>query len=217
MQPACRPEGIDLRRAFAGMGSDPPPGLPCLRTAAHRGAPRAGGTLAMARSVNLNALLARCRAFEGRAAVVYRTFAARTRNDPELCSLWTALARDEEAHARAIGRAAGWLDPTRGWHTSLDGWGDDLDEIETRLADAERPDIGADVDRQLVAALALERTELDTLYHRLLAILPPAERSTDPDDHTAPLLALAAHRATNPAVALEAALLQARHRLRRSS
>jgi len=167
--------------------------------------------------MNLDRLLARCRTFEGRAAAVYRTFAARTRHDPELCALWTALARDEETHARAIGRAAGWLDPARGWHTSLDGWDDDLDDIETRLAYAERPDIGADIDRQLVAALALERTELDTLYHRLLAILPPAERPDHPGDHTAPLLAMAARRGTNPAVAFESALLQARHRLRHAS
>jgi len=167
--------------------------------------------------MNLDRLLVRCRAFEGRAAAVYRTFASRTRHDPALCALWTALAREEESHAEAIGRAAGWLDPSQCWHTNLDGWEDEFDEIEARLSYAERPDIGADVDRQLVAALALERTELDTLFHRLLALMPASERPRTPEEHTAPLLAVAARRGANPAVAFEAALLQARQRLRHAS
>jgi len=131
--------------------------------------------------------------------------------------MWTALAREEEAHEHAIARAAGWLDTAQGWHTSLEGWQADLDEIEARLARAEGPDVGADVDRQLVAALALERTELDALFHRLLALMPAADRAHSWEDHTAPLLAAAARRSANPAVALEAALLRARHYLRHAS
>jgi len=167
--------------------------------------------------MHLDRLMMRSRAFEARAAAVYRTFAARTRHDPEVCALWTAMARDEEGHARALARAGGWLDPARGWHTDLDGWEDDLDDIETRLAYAERPEIGADLDRQLCAALALERTELDTLYHRVLTLVPPIERSHGNEDHTGPLLALARRRSTHPTVAMEAALLQARNRLRHAS
>lgn len=131
--------------------------------------------------------------------------------------MWTALARDEEAHARAIGHAARWLDGTQGWRTHLEGWDEELHEIEQRLAQAEAPDIGADLDRQLVAALALERTELDALFHRLLALLPESERPASWHDHTERLLAVATRRAANPAVAFEAALLQARHVLRDAS
>jgi rubrerythrin len=167
--------------------------------------------------MDLDHVLARCRAFETRAATIYRTYAARTRQDPDTCAMWTALARDEEGHARAIGRAAGWLDGTQGWRTHLEGWDEDLQEIEARLAQAESPDVGADVDRQLVAALALERTELDALFHRLLALLPASERPRSWHDHTDRLLATAARHAANPAVAFEAALLQARRLLRDAS
>ena len=131
--------------------------------------------------------------------------------------MWTAMARDEEAHAEAIGRAAGWLDAADGWHTSLDGWEEELEEIEARLSYAERPDIGGDVDRQLVAALGLERTELDGLYRRLLTLVPAAKHARTAEDHTAPLLALAARQSANPAVAFEAALLKAHQQLRHAS
>jgi rubrerythrin len=167
--------------------------------------------------MTLGELVARCRSFEERAASVYRSYAARSRHDPDSCALWTALARDEESHAALLGRAGSWLDPATGWHTSVDGWDEALQEIGERLTEAERPEIGADVDRQIVAALALERTEIDTLFHRLLVLLPAAERPHDRDDHTAPLLALAARHAANRSVAFEAALLHARQTLRRAS
>jgi hypothetical protein len=167
--------------------------------------------------MDLERLLARCRAFETRAAAIYRTYASRTRHDPETCAMWTALAREEETHAQAIGRAAGWLDTAQGWHTDLAGWEDDLAEIEARLARAEGPDIGADVDRQLVAALALERSELDALFHRLLSLMPAADRAHSWQEHTNALLDAAARHSSNPAVALEAALLRAHHYLRDAS
>jgi rubrerythrin len=163
--------------------------------------------------MELDRLLAQCRAFEARAAAVYRGYASRTRSDPELCALWTSLARQEEAHAATIARAASWLDPVEGWHTTLDGWTEAVDEIEERLAEAENPEIGADVDRQLVAAMALERTELDTLFTRLLTLVPARER-IEPGAHTAPLLAMAARRSANHGVAMEAVLLAAHERLR---
>lgn len=130
--------------------------------------------------------------------------------------MWTALAREEESHAQAIARAAQWLDTSAGWHTRLEGWDEELEEIEARLAYAERPEIGADVERQLVAALALERTELDTLFHRVLTLLPARER-LHPDEHTEALLAMADRYRTSPAVAMEAALLRARKLLRHAS
>ena len=167
--------------------------------------------------MDLDELLRRCTVLERRAAGVYRMFAARTRHLPDVCALWTALAREEEVHAHTVERAASWLDPGQGFHTSLDGWQEALDEIEARLADAERPENGSDVRRQLVAALGLERTELDTLFNRLLALVPAAEQPHDAAEHTAPLLTAAARYATDPGIALEAALLHARRRLQAAS
>ena len=159
--------------------------------------------------MELESLLARCRDYESRAARVYRTFAARSRSDAELCAVWTALAREEDEHERLLGRAAGWLD-ARGWHTRLDGWEEATQEIEARLADAERAEIGADVDRQVLAALTLERTELDTLSTRLLSLVHVPHPAPGANEHVDRLLALAARRSSNPTIAFEAALLGAR-------
>ena len=159
--------------------------------------------------MELESLLARCREYEARAARVYRTFAARTRSDAELCAVWTALAREEDEHERLLGRAAGRLDAARGWHTRLDGWDEATQEIEARLAEAERAEIGADVDRQVLAALALERTELDTLSTRLLSLVHAPQPAPGPNEHVGRLLELAARRSTNPTIAFESALLRA--------
>lgn len=160
--------------------------------------------------MDLAHLLGRCRAYEARTAELYRTFAARTRAEPATCALWTALARDEEAHARTLERAARMLAPTEGWRVSLDGWDEALAEIEERMQLAEDPRIGADLDRQLAAALALERSELDHLYHRLahLTRTPLA----DGEEHHERLLA-AAERRADPEVQLQAGMLRARLRL----
>jgi rubrerythrin len=165
--------------------------------------------------MELERLLARCRAFEGRAAAVYRTFAARNRNDPEVCAMWTALARDEERHEQALARAASWIDTADGWHVNLDGWDEALDEIETRLSDAERPDRCGTLDQQLVAALSLERTEIDAIYERLLTLTRGrGDRTVEVAGHHERLLDVADRCGTDPAVALEVALLRARTALR---
>jgi rubrerythrin len=166
--------------------------------------------------MDLERVLSQCRGFEARAAAIYRTYAARMRHDAELHALWTNLAEQEETHEQALGHAASWLDRPDAWHTSLDGWDETLHEIEGHLAAAEHPDIGGDVDRQLIAALALERTELDTLYHRLLQLTRPDDAPPEAD-HVGPLLAVATRRSSNPAVQLEAALLRARTFLRQAS
>ncbi|MGH7893438.1 MAG: hypothetical protein ACREQL_02160 [Candidatus Binatia bacterium] len=167
--------------------------------------------------MRLEELLARCRGYEEHAAAVYRSFAARTRADPEACALWTALARDEDEHARQLTRAAAWLDAVEAWRTHLDGWTEALDEVEARIAEAERPEIGADVEQQLVAALALERTELDAIYHRLLRVTRTSEPLAGSALHTDRLLDFAVRRAVSPTVLLEIALTRARSRLRAAS
>jgi len=71
--------------------------------------------------MELDEMLDRCRRLEERAGAVYRSYAAATRADPALCALWTALAREEEEHARAIALARARLDPPAGWRTWLEG------------------------------------------------------------------------------------------------
>ena len=167
--------------------------------------------------MELDRLLARARGFEARVGSLYRTYATRMRDDPELCALWTALARDEERHAQTLEHAAGWLDRAKGWQTQLEGWDEALEEIEERLAEASRPEIGADANRMLIATLQLERTELDTIYERLVRLLGPPADLDHPEEHTRRLLACAARHADDLAVALEAGLLRARLYLRHAS
>jgi rubrerythrin len=160
--------------------------------------------------MDLARLIARCRSYEGRAADVYRTFAMRTRAQPETCALWTALARDEEQHARTLDRAARDLEATDAWRVTLDGWDEALAEIDERVQQAEDPRIGADLDRQLAAALALERTEIDHLYHRLADLTRTPLGGSE--GHLDRLLA-AAERRSDPAVQMQAGMLRARLRL----
>jgi len=131
-----------------------------------------------------------------------------------VCKLWTALAREEEEHARTLERAGRLLEPTDGWHVTLDGWEDALAEIDERMQRAEDPRIGGDFDRQLMAALALERTEMDHLYHRLSRLTRTPVGSTD--EHLERLLS-AAERCTNPEVQMQAGMLRARMLLARES
>jgi rubrerythrin len=163
--------------------------------------------------MDLEHVLATCRVFERRAGAVYRRFADRCRGDAELSRLWSALAEDEDRHAARLERLDGWLDRAAGWHTSLDGWDEAIAEIEARLADAERPDVGGDVDAQLAAALALERTELDVLSDTLVRVLRRTAPGADASTHVGRLLDVAARRGTTPTVQLERALLAARTKL----
>jgi len=154
-------------------------------------------------------MLAAGRAYEERAASIYRGFAERMRAEPEAHALWSALARDEEEHAGTLARASQAIAPTEGWRVQLDGWREALAEIDARMAAAESPEVGSDLDRQLAVALALERSELDPLYHQLTEA---AGMRAGGNGHVARLLAVAETRA-DPAVRMQAALLRARRRL----
>jgi len=163
--------------------------------------------------LQLDRILDRCRALEERAAAVYRAFAARARSQPPLCALWTALAREEEDHARALAAAREHLEWTEGWGTRLSGWEEALGSVEERLAAAEQLDSGAGPDRQLAAALDLEMTELEPLRSLLLAASRQGE-AVDPSDHAVRLAEAATRYSDDPHVRLEAALLLARARLK---
>jgi rubrerythrin len=163
--------------------------------------------------IELERILDRCRAFEDWAAAVYRTYAASSRDVPELCALWTAMAREEEDHSRSLLAAKRRLAPREGWRTQLEGWNEALHEIETRLRAAEQQH-GATADQQLAAALDLEMSELDTLRQTLLAVSHTDPPRSGQDEHLERLAEAAERHSTDPHVRLQAALLRARARVR---
>ena len=167
-------------------------------------------------AMKLDETIDRCQRLEERAGALYRSYAAASRHDPALCALWTALAREEEAHARSIAVARAHLEPTAAWRIWIDGWEEALMDVEDRLADAE--DLGPDTatDRKLSAALELEMTELEALRHVVLV----ACRAPDvepPDAHSLQLADAAERLSDDSQVRLQAALLRARTRLKKSA
>lgn len=162
--------------------------------------------------MQLDPILDRCHRLEQRAAAVYRTFAASARPQPEICALWTELAREEEQHAASIAHARARLRLGGDPRTSIDGWEDGLAEVEERLAVAERLGASASLAQQLAAALDLEMTEVDTFRHVVLA----AAHAPEPGEQVshAERLAEAAESLTaDPQVLLQVALLRARTRI----
>jgi rubrerythrin len=162
----------------------------------------------------LDRMLERCRALEERAGAVYRGFAAAARSQPELCALWTALAREEDEHARTLARALLRLPATERWRTRLDGWEEALADVEERLAAAAGLGSGASPDLHLAAALDLELSELEVLRQELLAVTNHTASLPRTEDHAERLAHAATHLSTDPHVGLQAALLLARSRLR---
>ena len=163
--------------------------------------------------MQLGLMLDRCRRLEERAAALYRAYAASARAEPAFCALWTALAREEEAHAHSIAVAHAKLEATEGWRTHLDGWAEALAETERRLEGAERLRGETSTARQLSAALDLEMSEIDALRHVVLAACH--EPATDaPDTHAERLADEASRLTDDPHVRLQVALLRARARLR---
>jgi len=163
--------------------------------------------------MQLDAMLERCKHLEERAASLYRSYAAASRQEPALCAIWTALAREEEEHARSIVLARDHLEPTAGWRTWLEGWEDALAEVEERLAAAERLGAEATSARQLSAALELEMSELEALRRVLLAACDGCDAGA-PTDHAVRLADAAERLSDDPQVRLQAALLKARTRLK---
>jgi rubrerythrin len=162
--------------------------------------------------MDLDHMLERARGLEERAAALYRRWAAISRTEPEVCAIWTALAREEEEHVRSIALAGSRIEVTAGWRTWLEGWDDAVAEVEERLAAAERLGAEEAPARRLSAALELELTELDTLRHAILAAT--RTRHVDsPDDHAVRLAEAAERLSEDPQVRLQAAVLRARSRL----
>lgn len=157
--------------------------------------------------------LDRSEALEERAAALYRAFAAARRDDPELAALWTALAADEDAHARSVREARSRLDSHDGALTAVGGCEAALNDIAQRLRRAE--ELGPDItsDRQLAVALELELSELEPLRRLGLEAsqCPPLPRTEEL--HLRRLGHTALRRSHDDHVRLAAALLLARERL----
>jgi hypothetical protein len=167
--------------------------------------------------VRLDDMLARSRTFEEGAAALYRGWAAAARNEPKVCALWTALARDEESHARALADANAGMPMVRGWRTRIDGWGDSLAAIDERLRAAERIPPGAGIEQQLAAALELELSEMDALRLLLLDLTGAAPESEHPDTHACRLADAATALSADPGIALQATLVRVRARVHGAS
>jgi hypothetical protein len=155
-------------------------------------------------------MIARCRRLEERAAALYRTFAAGSREDPELCALWTALAREEVGHARSLTEAAARLRPIDAIRTRLDGWEAVLVDVEHRLDEAEHLAPGASRDAQLAVALDLEMSELEAVRVTLLSLTGQDDGAPRQGDHALRLADAAIRMSEDPHVRLQAALARAR-------
>jgi len=162
--------------------------------------------------MELERLLRRCQALEERAATLYRGWAARTREQPALCNLWTAMAREEEEHARSLRVALRSPLPSNHGCIDVAGWEDAIGAVEQGMIAAERLDEGATADDMLAAALELEMTELEAMRRALVALAGRPTRNGE--DHAAGLAREATRLTHDPHVGLLATLLQAETRVK---
>jgi len=164
--------------------------------------------------MELERLIGRCEGLEERTGTLYRGWAAWARENPRLCSLWTALAREEEEHARSLRVALRSPAPSSRGCIDVDGWEDAIGAVEERLISAERLGEGATIDQMLAAAMELEMTELETMRRALVALAGrPVRRG---DDHAAGFAREATRLSNDPHVGLLADLLLAETRVERA-
>lgn len=124
-------------------------------------------------------LLDRCIALERAAGEIYKVLAARFAGDAELRGLWSGMADDEGAHAQRLvawRRLAAAEPPEH--RTLADGFDDAIDALE-RLLETSRTAAGrvASADEAFALALALETSELDAIYTKLMHSSPIARSS----------------------------------------
>lgn len=171
--------------------------------------------------MDIVAILARCIAIERNAAAIYERLAARFAHDAELGMLWSAMAQDELAHASSLER----------WHALADqkppdrrgqaiGFERDVEAVERLLAETlEASARVASAEEAFALALALETSEIDTIFMTLLRSSPLARGSEadgdlrrDTSAHHANLVQVVQRRSQDGANLLRAALLAARNR-----
>jgi rubrerythrin len=163
--------------------------------------------------VNLDDMLDRCCGLETRSAALYRSFAAAAREQPDLCALWTAMAQEEDDHARILNDTRRHLPTIEAWTTQLSTrWNKVVREVEEKLSEAERLAGGAGADKQLIAALELELTEIEPLRQMLVAVSHRRPLRPIAENHALRLADAAERLSAQPEVRQQAALLRARAR-----
>jgi len=169
----------------------------------------------MVPTMELETLLRRCGTLEQRAAALYRDWAAGARERPSFCNLWTALAREEEEHARSLRVALRSPAPSSRGCLDVTGWEDAIAAVEERLIAAEGLGESSTSDQLLAAALELEMTELETMRRALVTLAGRPQRNGG--DHAADLAREAIRLSPDPHVALLASLLLAETQVRQSA
>ncbi len=171
--------------------------------------------------MDIVAILARCIAIERNAAAIYERLAARFAHDAELGMMWSAMAQDERAHASSLERwyALAEQEPPeqRGQAT---GFERDVEAVEGLLAETlEASSRVASLEEAFALALALETSEIDTIYITLLRSSPLAcgseangDLRCDTSAHHATLVQVVQRRSQDGANLLRAALLAVRDR-----
>ncbi len=121
------------------------------------------------------ALLARCVGLERKAAAFYEVLTRRFASDPPLAKLWSSMARDEHEHARKL---ATWRELVAAeppeHRPQLSGFGGDVDAVEQLLDESLAAAETVDEEEAFALALALEGSEIDTIYTTLLQASPLA-------------------------------------------
>jgi hypothetical protein len=163
--------------------------------------------------VNLDDMVDRCCGLETRSAALYRSFAAAARKQPDLCALWTAMAREEDDHARILNTTRRHLPTIEAWTRQISTkWDKVVREVEEKLSEAERLASGAGADQQLMAALELEMTEIEPLRQMLMAVSRRRPPRPIAESHALRLADAAERFSAQPEVRRQAALLRARAR-----
>lgn len=120
-------------------------------------------------------LLGRCAGLERKAAEFYDTLAHRFARDADLGRLWSTMANEEREHARKL---ATWRELVAAeppeHRPQASGFTGDVDEVERLLAASCAAAATADEEEAFALALALESSELDTIYTTLLQASPLA-------------------------------------------
>jgi rubrerythrin len=161
--------------------------------------------------MDLGAMLDRCCELETRSAALYRKFAAGVRDRPDLCALWSTMAREEDDHARTLNATRGHLPVLEAWITELSPrWDKVVRRIEAKLSEGERLADGADIDQQLATALELEMTEIEPLRQMLIATGRRRPPRPLVDHHISRLVDAAERHSRQPSVRRQAELLRAR-------
>jgi rubrerythrin len=163
--------------------------------------------------MQLRAILERSIAVERRAGDFYRRFAAASGPHDDLRAVWLRMAGEEDEHATALTLALATLDPTVGTRSRVEGWEEALERAEQVLGEGERV-VAPSLDDQLVLALDLERTEIDSLRELLLELADQAvETGTATSRHALELADVASEHSRDARVRLREGMIRAHEQL----